>query len=305
MGKTALLFPGQGAQSPGMGSQVAEDFVSARAVFDQADQALGFALSKLCFEGPAETLTLTENTQPAILTCSIAVLAAAREKGLEADYVAGHSLGEYAALVAAGAIDFADAVKLVRNRGRYMQEAVPAGVGAMAAILGLDAAKVGQVCEQAADGQVVSPANLNSPGQVVIAGHTEAVTRAAAAATQAGARKTVMLNVSAPFHCALMQPARDRLTPELDAIAFNDLSIPLVNNADAAEITAGADAREGLKKQIPNPVLWEQSIRRLAGLGVTRFVEVGPGRVLTGLLRGIDQSLTGVAVGDRASLEKL
>ncbi len=288
-----------------MGSQVAEDFVSARAVFDQADQALGFALSKLCFEGPAETLTLTENTQPAILTCSIAVLAAAREKGLEADYVAGHSLGEYAALVAAGAIDFADAVKLVRNRGRYMQEAVPAGVGAMAAILGLDAAKVGQVCEQAADGQVVSPANLNSPGQVVIAGHTEAVTRAAAAATQAGARKTVMLNVSAPFHCALMQPARDRLTPELDAIAFNDLSIPLVNNADAAEITAGADAREGLKKQIPNPVLWEQSIRRLAGLGVTRFVEVGPGRVLTGLLRGIDQSLTGVAVGDRASLEKL
>ena len=305
MGKTALLFPGQGSQAPGMGFELAEDFASARAVFEQADQALGFSLSKLCFEGPAEELTLTENTQPAILTCSIAVLAAAREKGLEADYVAGHSLGEYSGLVAAGAIDFADAVRLVRNRGRYMQEAVPAGVGAMAAILGLDPDKVGEVCEQAAQGQIVSPANLNSPGQVVIAGHADAVTRAVEAAKQAGARKTVMLNVSAPFHCALMQPAGDRLTPELDAIAFNDLATPLVNNADAAEITSGAAAREGLKKQIPNPVLWEQSIRRLAELGVSRFVEVGPGRVLTGLLRSIDRSLTGVAVGDRASLEKL
>jgi len=288
-----------------MGSEAAEDYPSARAVFDQADQALGFSLSKLCFEGPAVDLTLTENTQPAILACSVAVLAAAREKGLEADYVAGHSLGEYSALVAAGAIDFADAVKLVRNRGRYMQQAVPAGVGAMAAILGLDSATVSEVCERAAEGQVVSPANLNSPAQVVIAGHVQAVTRAVAAATEAGARKTVMLNVSAPFHCALMQPACDRLTPELDAIEFRDLSMPLINNADAAEISSAGGARAGLKKQIPNPVLWEQSIRCLAERGVTRFVEVGPGRVLTGLLRSIDRSLTGIAIGERASLEKL
>ena len=305
MGKTALLFPGQGSQSPGMGAELAKDFASARAVFEQADEALGFSLSKLCFEGPAEELALTENTQPAILTTSVAVLAAAREKRLEGDYVAGHSLGEYSALVAAGSIDFTDAVKLVRNRGRYMQEAVPTGVGAMAAILGLSGEVVNEVCEQAAQGQVVSPANLNSPGQVVIAGHTEAVERVAEAAKEAGARKAIMLNVSAPFHCALMEPARDRLTPELDAIEFRDLETPLVNNADANELSSGEAAREGLKKQIPNPVLWEMSVRRLVELGVDRFIEVGSGRVLTGLLRNIDRSFKGVAVGDRASLEKL
>jgi [acyl-carrier-protein] S-malonyltransferase len=306
MPKKALLFPGQGSQKVGMGLDLAEAFPAARAIFDQADDALGLPLSKLCFEGPEEELKLTENTQPAILTCSVAALAVLRERGLaQADFVAGHSLGEYSALVAAGAIDFRDAVRLVRKRGRYMQEAVPPGEGAMAALLGMDPAKVEEVCAQAAQGQVVSPANLNSPGQVVIAGHKAAVERAVALAKPAGALKAVMLPVSAPFHCDLMRPAQQRLAVDLDAAKLRDLEIPLVNNAAARIIRTADEAREGLKEQVPNPVRWEESIRRLASEGVTSFLEVGPGRVLTGLLRSIDRSLGGEAVGDLPSLEKV
>jgi [acyl-carrier-protein] S-malonyltransferase len=283
MPKTALLFPGQGSQKVGMGRDLAEASAAARAVFDEADDALGFSLSQLCFEGPEDDLKLTENTQPAILTCSIAVLAAVRERGL-------------------GQADF---VRLVRKRGRYMQEAVPAGEGAMAALLGMDPAKAAEVCEQAAQGQVLSAANLNSPGQVVIAGHTAAVERAVELAKPAGAIKAVLLPVSAPFHCALMRPAQERLAVDLDAIEFRDLEIPLVNNARAKIVRTAAEAREGLKEQVPNPVRWEESIRLLASEGVETFLEVGPGRVLTGLLRSIGRSLAGQAVGDIASLEKL
>lgn len=305
MPKTAFLFPGQGSQFAGMGKDLHDAVPASRAVFEEADEALGFAISKLCFEGPEEDLKLTENTQPAILTCSIAVLAAVRERGLEPDFVAGHSLGEYSALVAAGGIDFADAVRVVRKRGRFMQEATPEGVGAMAAILGMDAAQVADICEQAAQGDVCSPANLNSPAQTVIAGHRAAVERAVEAASAAGAKRAVMLQVSAPFHCSLMAPAQQRLTEELASTEFRDPAPPLVNNVAAKAVTTAAEARQGLIDQVPNPVRWEDSVRALAAAGVERFVEVGPGKVLTGLLRNIDRSLAGQAVGDMASLEKL
>ena len=304
MPKIAFLFPGQGSQYAGMGQELARNFPAARRVFDQADEALGFAISQLCFEGPEDQLRLTENTQPAILACSVAVHAVLRERGLEANYVAGHSLGEYSALVAAGSIEFAEAVCLVRKRGRYMQEAVPSGVGAMAALIGMPAGKLESICSEAAQGEVVAPANLNSPAQAVIAGHAGAVERAMKLAKEAGARKAVLLQVSAPFHCVLMKPAQERLSADLDAIGFKDLAVPLVNNFAAREIRTGADAREGLKQQVPNPVRWEDSIRKLASEGVDRFVEVGPGKVLTGLLRNIDRSLDGSAVGDLKSLEK-
>src|SRR6185369_13330616 len=228
MSKTAFLFPGQGSQTPGMGRQLAGAFPAARAVFERADAVLGFPLSRLCFEGPEEDLKLTENTQPAILTCSIATLAVLREKGLHPDYVAGHSLGEYSALVAAGALDFEDAVRVVRRRGQYMQEATPPGVGAMAALLGLPDGKLDEICAAAAQGEIVSPANLNSPDQVVIAGHKGAVERAVALAQTAGAKRAVMLTVSAPFHCALMKPAQERLAADLAATTFRDLATPLV-----------------------------------------------------------------------------
>ena len=286
-----------------MGLEIAQRYPAAQAIFDEADEALGFALSSLCFEGPAEQLKRTEITQPAVLTTSVATLAALRERGIQPAFVAGHSLGEYSALVAAGAIGFRDAVQLVHERGRHMQEAVPQGVGAMAALLGIDEEAAGDVCQQAADGQVVAAANINSPGQIVIAGHAEAVSRAAALAKQAGARRAVMLEVSAPFHCALMAPAREAMEPRLDSTEFADLEVPLVNNWQAGEVRTGAEAREGLKQQIPNPVLWWQTIRHLAAQNVGRYVEVGPGRVLTGLMRSIDRKLAAHSTHDLASLE--
>lgn len=288
-----------------MGRELAERYPAARAVFDQADEALGFPLSQLCFEGPAEDLRLTKNTQPAILTVSVATHAVLQEKGIQASYVAGHSLGEYSALVAAGSIAFADAVRLVRKRGACMQEAVPEGVGAMAALIGIDIATVQAVCESVAQGQVVGPANVNSSKQVVIAGHAEAVGRAVEAAKASGARRAVMLEVSAPFHCALMDPAREAMEPYLDATDFGDLAVPLVNNWRAEEIVTGTDARQGLKQQIPNPVRWNRTIQHLASRQVHRFIEVGPGRVLTALLRGIDRSLSGSSTHDLASVEAM
>jgi len=288
-----------------MGRDLAERFASARLVFERADAALGFSLSRLCFEGPEETLKLTENTQPAVLTCSLAARAALREFSVEPDYVAGHSLGEYSALVTAGSLDFEDAVKLVRRRGQYMREATPAGVGAMAALLGLPNGTLDRICAQAGQGEVVTPANLNSPDQVVIAGHRAAVERAVALAQAAGAKRAVMLPVSAPFHCPLMAPAQQRLAADLASVRFHDLAIPLVNNFAGREIRMGEQARQGLVNQVPNPVRWEASMRYLAAQGVTRCIEVGPGRVLTGLLRSIDRSLKGFNVEDFKSLEKL
>ncbi|MBI3472281.1 MAG: ACP S-malonyltransferase [Candidatus Solibacter usitatus] len=305
MASTAFLFPGQGSQFAGMGKTLADTFASARRVFEEADQVLGFPLSRLCFEGPEEELKLTENTQPAMVAMSTAALAVLREQGFEAGYVAGHSLGEYSALVAAGSLTLADALKLVRKRGRYMQEAVPADVGAMAALLKLPAGKLEAILREAAQGEVVAAANLNSPDQVVIAGNAGAVSRAMELAKAAGAKRAVLLPVSAPFHCPLMQPAQARLAADLNTTAFANLSIPLVNNWQAREVQTAAEAREGLFQQVPNPVHWAESIRYLAARGVERFIEVGAGGVLTGLLRNIDPALKGLKFGEAADLDKL
>jgi [acyl-carrier-protein] S-malonyltransferase len=305
MSKTAFLFPGQGSQFAGMGKSLADAYPEAARVFDEADQALGFAISKLCFEGPDDALKLTENTQPALLTVSVAAHAVLKEKGIGADCVAGHSLGEYSALLAAGSIKFADAVRLVRKRGQYMQAAVPAGVGAMAALLKMPLEKLDGVLTEAAQGEVVAAANLNSPDQIVIAGNVGAVNRAVELAKAAGAKRAIILPVSAPFHCALMKPAQDQLKIDLDATAFRDLEIPLVNNWQAREIHSGAEAREGLYQQVPNSVKWTDSIRLLARNGVTRFIEVGAGGVLTGLLRSIDPTLIGVKFGEASDWEKV
>jgi len=288
-----------------MGKALAETFPEARRVFEEADQVLGFPLSRLCFEGPDEQLKLTQNTQPALLTVSIAALAVLRNHRPMPAYVAGHSLGEYSALVAAGSLSFADAVRLVRRRGQYMQEAVPAGVGAMAALLKLPDGKLDVLLAQAAQGEIVSAANLNSPDQVVIAGHAGAVNRAIELAKTAGARRAVLLPVSAPFHCALMKPAQERLRADLDTTEFRDLGFPLINNWQARKVHCGAEAREGLYQQVPNPVRWTESIRALAAAGATSFIEVGAGSVLTGLLRAIDPSLSGVKFGDPADMEKV
>jgi [acyl-carrier-protein] S-malonyltransferase len=281
----AFLFPGQGSQAVGMGQALAEEFAEARAVFDEADQALGESLSSLIFEGPAERLSLTENTQPAILTASVAAYRVLEARGLTPALVAGHSLGEYSAHVVAGTFTFADAVRVVRNRGRYMQEAVPVGTGAMAAILGLDGDAVARACVEAAEGDVVGPANLNGAGQVVIAGTAAAVTRASERAKLLGARRAIPLQVSAPFHCALMEPAAARLAPELRALPVSNPRVPVIANVDAQPKTDGAASVEALIQQIASPVRWEDVMRRLISEGATRFVEVGPGTVLTGLAR--------------------
>jgi len=293
MSKTAFLFPGQGSQFAGMGKTLAQGYPEARRVFEEADASLGFPLSKLCFEGPEEQLRLTENTQPALLAVSVAALAVLRGKGVAPEYVAGHSLGEYSALVAAGSLDFGAALQLVRKRGRYMQEAVPAGVGGMAALLKLPEGKLETVLREAAQGEIVTAANLNSPEQIVIAGHAGAV------------RRAVLLPVSAPFHCPLMKPAQERLKADLDATPFRDLAVPLINNWQARAVRTGAEAREGLYQQVPNPVRWCDSIRALASEGVTRFIEVGAGGVLTSLLRNIEASLSGAKFGEAGDWEKL
>jgi len=285
-----------------MGKSLAEQFPAARAVFEEAGVALGFDLARLCFEGPEETLRLTENQQPALVTVSTAAWVVLRERGLEPDYVAGHSLGEYSALVAAGSLHFADAVRLVRKRGRYMQEAVPAGVGAMAAILKLPEGKLEGILAEAAQGEVVSAANFNSPDQVVIAGHAGAVQRAMELAKAAGARRVVPLPVSAPFHCALMKPAQDRLAVDLQATEFRDLRVPLINNVAAREVRTGQEARQGLIDQVSSPVRWTESIRRLQAAGVARCIETGPGGVLTGLLRAIAPGVLGVKFGEAGEL---
>jgi len=292
----ACLFPGQGSQAVGMGKALADAFAVSRDTFDEADRALGERLSQVIFDGPADTLTLTEYTQPALLTVSVATWRALAERGMAPAFVAGHSLGEYSAHVAAGTLDFADAVRLVRHRGRYMQEAVPVGAGAMAAILGLDEAAVLQACAEAAQGEVVSPANLNGAGQIVIAGATGAVARAGECARALGARRVIPLKVSAPFHCALMGPAQERLAPELRAVPARDPRVPVIANVDARPRTTAASSIDALIAQVSSPVRWEETVRYLAAAGVTTYIEVGPGTVLAGLVRKIhkDAAVLGV-----------
>jgi [acyl-carrier-protein] S-malonyltransferase len=288
--KTAFIFPGQGSQKVGMGKSLADSFPRAMAVFEQADQVLGTRLSSLCFEGPEEELMLTQVTQPAILTTSVAVLAVTESAGLKPDFVAGHSLGEYSALVAAGSLEFAAALRLVRERGGFMQEAVPAGVGAMAAIMGCQAQLVESACDEASARGVCSAANMNSPNQTVIAGHKPAVEYAVELLKERGARKATMLPVSAPFHCELMRPAAQRLEPLLQQATFRDLGVPLVTGIDAEVITSGEQARQCMIRQVTSPVRWKDSVLRLIEEGVGRFVEIGPGKVLSGLVRQIDKT---------------
>jgi len=298
-----MIFPGQGSQSPGMGKDLAEKFPVARRVFEEADDALGFAISRLCFEGPAEDLQLTENTQPAILTVSVAAFRAMMEEGISAPaFVAGHSLGEYSALVAAGTLSLSDAVRTVRARGRYMQEAVPVGTGAMAAVLGGELDAIQRICEEVSHGQVCSVANLNSPGQVVIAGNTEAVDRAVEGLSGV-AKRVVKLKVSAPFHCALMKPAQDRLAADLERLEFKEPAMPVVTNVDARATTAPGELRDALVRQVSAPVRWVESMQLLIEQSVGTFVEAGPGKVLSGLMRQINRDVKTLNVEDAASLE--
>lgn len=300
----AFLFPGQGSQSVGMGKELAEKYPVARQAFEEADEALGYKISQLCFEGPEDQLKLTEITQPAILTASIAAWRVLDEKGIKPALVAGHSLGEYSAHVAAGTVSFADAVRTVRNRGKYMQEAVPVGMGGMAAILGMDLEKVTAICADAAQGEVCAPANINSPEQIAISGHAAAVERARKLAAERGAKKAIALSVSAPFHSLLMKPAQERLAQDLNAIKFNDPAMPVVCNVDAAFVQTADASRDALVRQVTGAVRWVDCMKLAIAQNVSTFVEVGPGKVLCGLMRQIDRSKTCVNVGDESSLQK-
>lgn len=300
----AFLFPGQGSQAVCMGKDLTDNYAVARQIFEEADDALGYKLSQVCFEGPEEQLKLTEITQPAILTASVAAWRVLQSKGLNPDFVAGHSLGEYSAHVAAGTLTFADAVRTVRNRGRYMQEAVPVGFGAMAAILGMPIEKVTEIANEAAQSEVCEIGNINSAEQIVISGNAGAVGRAIALATERGAKKAVTLPVSAPFHCALMQPAQDRLAADLAALTFGTPSCPVVCNVDAAIVISAEASCDALIRQVTGTVRWEPSVRLLIEKGVGLFIEAGPGKVLWGLMRQIDRTKTSLVVGDEASLQK-
>jgi [acyl-carrier-protein] S-malonyltransferase len=301
--RLAYIFPGQGSQFSGMGSELAEKYTASREVFEEADEALGFSISRMCYSGTAEELQLTENTQPAILTTSIATLRALAAEGFPApDFVAGHSLGEYSALVAAGAISLADAVRTVRLRGRFMQEATPIGSGAMAAVMGADVATVEEACQAAAQDEVCSPANINSPNQIVIAGSAAAVDRGIALLKERWGKRAIKLNVSAPFHCALMKPAQERLAAELEKIEFHDLRLPLITNVDAKAIRSGTEARDSLVRQVSSPVRWLESVQLLIKEGVETFTEVGPGKVLCGLVRQIERGANCLNVSDAESL---
>jgi [acyl-carrier-protein] S-malonyltransferase len=303
-GSIAFLFPGQGSQAIGMSKDLAEQYPIARQTFEEADDALGHKLSQLCFEGPEDELRLTEVTQPAILTASVAAWRVVNENGLKPRFVAGHSLGEYSAHVAAGTLSFTDAVRTVRNRGKYMQEAVPVGVGSMAAILGMEFDRVAAVCRDAAEGEVCEPANINSQEQIVISGHTAAVERATKLADERGAKRAKILQVSAPFHCSLMKPAQDRLAADLASITFSKPAVGVVCNVDAALLEDADRSRDALIRQVTGSVKWEQSMRLLIAQGVDTFVELGPGKVLCGLMRQIDRSQKCVNVADEASLQK-
>jgi [acyl-carrier-protein] S-malonyltransferase len=303
--KLAFIFPGQGSQAVGMGKDLAEKYPIARQTFEEADEALGYKLSALCFDGPEHKLRLTEVTQPAILAISIATLRILEGRMPKPSFVAGHSLGEYSAHVAAGTISFADAVRTVRNRGKYMQEAVPVGVGAMAAIVGLELEKVTAICEEVAMGEVCAPANINSPEQIVISGNTEAVKRGVELAAERGARLAKLLPVSAPFHCSLMKPAQDRLEVDLNLLKMHQPAYPVVCNAEASLVSDELRARNTLVAQVTGSVKWEQSMRLLIEKGVQTFIEVGPGKVLCGLMRQIDRSKTCMHVGDEKTLTKL
>lgn len=306
MTKRAFIFPGQGSQYPGMGKDLADNFPVARHLFEEADDALGSKLSTLCFDGPEDQLKLTANTQPAILTASIAALRVLQaETGVAADYLAGHSLGEYSALVAAGSISFADAVRTVRARGTFMQEAVPVGVGAMAAILGVEPDMLADICAEASQGEVVSPANFNSPGQIVIAGHTGAVNRAIEIAKARGFRKAMLLPVSAPFHSSLMVPAGERLAGVLEPIVVNDLCAPVVTNVEAKPNNDKSRVKELLVRQVSAPVLWDAAVREMVVLEVTEFVEIGPGKVLSGLVKRIDKGVVAKNVEDAAGIKTI
>jgi [acyl-carrier-protein] S-malonyltransferase len=304
----AFVFPGQGAQKVGMGKALADAFPICRETFEEADTALGEPLSRLCFEGPEDRLLLTENTQPAILAVSVAAARLVESQGIHAAFAAGHSLGEYSAYVAAGTLSFADALRTVRRRGQFMQEAVPLGEGAMAAVLGLDADALSTACASAAralSGRVVAPANLNAPGQIVIAGHADAVARAGELAKAAGAKRVIALAVSAPFHCVLMKPAQERLAPLLRALAVQEPRIPIVANVDAQPRRTAAEAIDGLIQQVSSPVRWEDVVRRLTAEGVKTFVELGPGTVLSGLIKKIDRSVTSLSVEDPSGVTAL
>jgi [acyl-carrier-protein] S-malonyltransferase len=301
---TAFVFPGQGSQYAGMGKDVAERFPAARKVFDDIDAALGFSISRLCFEGPEDRLKLTENTQPAILAVSSAIHAVLEEESpTRRDLVAGHSLGEYSAIVSVGGLTPAEAAKIVHLRGKFMQEAVPVGAGGMAALIGPTVDEAREICEEASQGEVVSIANINAPGQIVIAGTKSAIDRAIEIAKKRGIRRAIPLPVSAPFHCALMKPAEERLRPVLDSANLKDLWVSLISNVDASPIGTAHAVRNALIRQVSSPVRWVESVQKMVAMGVRRFVEVGPGNVLTGLIKRIDASVELINISDAATVE--